>query len=86
MAQAEKLYAEVATNWPQGAYTVMANERLADLKRPTTKAMYDAFAKFDPKPVFSAPADKPEFSEKNVPKEDAAPAKNTPEKKDAKGK
>jgi hypothetical protein len=70
IAQAEKLYAEVVANWPQGAFAAAASERLADLKRPATKELYDAFAKFDPKPVFAAPSDKPEFDEKNLPKED----------------
>jgi hypothetical protein len=86
IAQAEQLYAEVVANWPEGAYTAAAGERLADLKRPATKELYDAFAKFDPKPAFSAPADKPEFDESSLPKEEMPPAAGKTPKSETKDK
>lgn len=60
--QAESLYNEVVTKWPKGAYAAVAQERVKDLKRPTTMKFYDEFRKFDPKPAFSAePGERPEF-------------------------
>lgn len=78
---AEKLYAEVATQWPEGTYAEAASRRLADLKRPATKELYDRFAQFDPKPAFSAPDEKPEFDMSNLPEEgDTVDDENTDEK------
>jgi len=53
LVAAEKLYAEVAAKWSQGAYAAAANRRAADLKHPATKRFYDDFAQFDPQPAFS---------------------------------
>ena len=65
---AEKLYAEVSAQWPQGAYAVAANQRLSDLKKPATKTMYDRFSNFDPKTAFSAmPGERPKFEMDSLP-------------------
>ncbi len=73
LKQAEKLYAEVVSTWPHGAFAEAAQQRLDDLKRPETKRIYDRFAKFDPKPAFSSePAERPAFDMNSLPRE--APA------------
>jgi hypothetical protein len=51
LVEALQLYEDVAKT-PNGAYTAAAQQRADDLKRPGTKALYDRFAQFDPKPVF----------------------------------
>jgi hypothetical protein len=50
LPEAQKRYAEVVEKWPDGPYGVLASRRLADLKRTSTKELYDRFAKFDPQP------------------------------------
>jgi len=50
---AAQRYEEVGRNWPDGAYAAAAARRLDDLNRASTKAIYDKFAKFDPKPAFT---------------------------------
>jgi hypothetical protein len=74
--QAERLYEEIATKWPNGTFAVAARQRLNDLKRPATKTVYDLFAHFDPKPAFSPqpggkpqPGEKPSFDLNNLPPE-----------------
>ena len=53
-------------------------QRAIDLKRPTTKSMYDQFAHFDPKPAFSdGPGEPPSFEFDSLPKEGPAPAIDT---------
>jgi len=87
LAEAERLYNEVSTRWPQGAFSVAASERLSDLKKPATKTMYDRFAKFDPKPAFSAiPGEKPSFDMNSLPSEGPSPdiKFDSQEKKDKK--
>jgi hypothetical protein len=49
---ANRSYQDVVKNWPHGAYSAAAQQRIDDLKRTETKRMYDDFASFDPKPVF----------------------------------
>ncbi len=87
LAEAEKLYAEITTRWPEGAFSVAANERLSDLKQPGTKTMYDRFEKFDPKPAFSAmPGEKPKFDMDSLPSDGPSPdiKYESQEKKDKK--
>jgi len=50
---AMKSYEGVVKNWPDTTYARLAERRLEDLKRPATKAFYDRFAKFDPRPAYS---------------------------------
>lgn len=73
LGPAEKLYEEIAAKWPGGAYSAAASQRLADLKRPATKRLYDQFARFDPKPAFSgALGERPSFDPNSLPSD--APA------------
>jgi hypothetical protein len=68
---AEKLYAEVNSRWPAGAYAAAASQRMGDLKRPSTKEMYVQFAKFDPKPAFTPElGKKPDFDMNSLPEEE----------------
>jgi hypothetical protein len=69
LQQAERLYEEVAAKTPNGAFTVAASQRLADLKRPATKTFYDGFRKFDPKPAFSKSNNQLEFDANSLPAE-----------------
>jgi hypothetical protein len=70
---ASKLYQQMAADWPDGAYAAAAANRLADLQKPATKAMYDRFAKFDPKPAFldepGTPGQRPPFKVEDLPEE-----------------
>lgn len=50
-----KFYTEVTTEWPDTVYAQMSSRRLDDLKRVSTKEVYDKFARFDPKPTFTQP-------------------------------
>ena len=49
--KAIQTYEEQLAAWPDGPYAASATRRLADLKRDETKAFYDKFAAFDPKPA-----------------------------------
>lgn len=51
--KAKELYKKVTTNWPDGPFGEISANRLKNLQQPATKAFYDRFAKFDPKPAFS---------------------------------
>ena len=51
LKEASRLYQEVATKWPHGAYVAEAKQRIGDLKNRETKLMYDDFAKFNPTPA-----------------------------------
>jgi tetratricopeptide (TPR) repeat protein len=51
-----KFYTEVTTQWPDTVYAQMSTRRLDDLKRVSTKEVYDKFARFDPKPAFNQPS------------------------------
>jgi len=66
-------YEQIPRDWPQGAYVEASRRRLEDLKRPSTRAMYDRFAKFDPKPAFSdapgTPGQRPAFDLENLPED-----------------
>ena len=50
-----KFYTDVTTDWPDTVYAQMSSRRLDDLKRVSTKEVYDKFARFDPKPTFPQP-------------------------------
>jgi hypothetical protein len=70
LASAERLYEEVVTTWPRGAFASAASQRAIDLKRPATKRLYDDFRNFEPKPVFSGtPGERPAFDFDSLPKE-----------------
>ena len=78
LESAEKLYQEVAAQWPDGAYAGASTKRAADLNRPATKKFYDDFRDFDPKPAFAAPDDQPEFDLSNLPEEGSISTPETP--------
>jgi tetratricopeptide (TPR) repeat protein len=62
LEEATQLYKELTTEWPDTVFAKISLQRLEDLKRASTKEIYDQFAKFDPKPVFSQqPGEKPSF-------------------------
>ena len=71
--QAEQLYEEVASKTPGGAFTAAAAQRLADLKRPATKRLYDQLAHFEPRPPLSPePGGRPDFDLNSLPSEPSA--------------
>lgn len=78
LGKAAESYSEVTKNWPRGAFADMARQRLADLKKPSTKAFYDAFAKFVPKPAPSegpgVPGKRPKFDLDSIPDDGTKPA------------
>jgi hypothetical protein len=47
--KARSQYEDVVTNWPDGAFSAQAKQRLADLDKPATKQFYDWFAKQEPR-------------------------------------
>ena len=78
LSEAEKLYAQVTSRWPKGAFAEVATDRADDLKRRSTKEFYDKFKSFDPKPAYSSDSkgseQPPAFETKSLP--------NEPEKSD----
>lgn len=57
--KAVETYQTLVEKWPNGAYTEVGKQRLADLQRPATKQFYDKFAQYDPKPAFTEQPDTP---------------------------
>jgi tetratricopeptide (TPR) repeat protein len=53
LSKAIEQYRKVVQDWPDGTYAVIAQRRLMDLEKPSTKAFYDQFAKYEPKPPVS---------------------------------
>ena len=51
LQKAVETYQELVDTWPNGPYAERASARLEDLNREETKAFYDQFAQFDPKPA-----------------------------------
>ncbi len=47
--KARAQYEAVEANWPDGAFSTQAKQRLADLDKASTKQFYDWFAKQEPK-------------------------------------
>ena len=50
---AKQLYSEMVSQWPNGAFTAAAKQRLADFKDPETKLMFASLHKYEPKGGFS---------------------------------
>jgi predicted negative regulator of RcsB-dependent stress response len=66
--QAIQRYEEVVKDWPEGTFAPLAQQRLDDLKRKSTKVFYDEFAKYDPKPAYSDnPGKGPAFDSSSLP-------------------
>jgi tetratricopeptide (TPR) repeat protein len=68
---ARQHYRELLDRWPDGAFSGLAKDRLADLDRKTTKEFYDWFARQSPKPEPpqgpGVPGEKPPFDLSKVP-------------------
>lgn len=79
-----KAYGDLVERWPKGTYHEIANERIADLKSKSTRAFYDKFAKYDPKPALAnepgTPGKKPAFDINTLP--DSPATKPADAKKD----
>ncbi|HWB11176.1 MAG TPA: hypothetical protein VG826_18250 [Pirellulales bacterium] len=77
---ARQKYRELLDRWPEGAFSSMAKERLADLDRKTTKEFYDWFAKQSPKakpPIGPGlPGEKPPFDLGKLPDQIFEPGVN----------
>ncbi|HUU21605.1 MAG TPA: hypothetical protein VM389_03635, partial [Phycisphaerae bacterium] len=83
-------YRGVLNLWPTGTYAAMAQKRLEDLQRPSTRIFYDDFAKWEPRPPLAdepgvpgvgpstdltVPDDRPVFTPTDPTKPDAGGAK-----------
>jgi predicted negative regulator of RcsB-dependent stress response len=68
---ARQKYRELLDRWPEGAFSAMANQRLADLDRKATREFYDWFAKQSPKvkppPGPGIPGERPAFDLDKLP-------------------
>jgi hypothetical protein len=54
LEQAVELYKEISTRWHDGAFAEAAAHRLEYLQQPTTKAFFDRFAQFNPRPALTS--------------------------------
>lgn len=65
LEQAAGLYEQVLQQWPKGAYSAVATNRLRDIQRRATRAFYDRLASYEPKGRFiedsGLPTGKPAF-------------------------
>jgi hypothetical protein len=75
LPEATSTYSQVKTDWPDTVFDQMASRRLDDLKRISTKELYDKFARFEPRPSFNQPQKSRSDLEK-IP--DEGPVYNTP--------
>lgn len=48
--EARRLYGQLLERWPDSAFAIDAERRIADLERSPTKRFYDWFARQDPRP------------------------------------
>jgi predicted negative regulator of RcsB-dependent stress response len=82
---ARQKYRELLDRWPEGAFSAMAKDRLADLDRKTTKEFYDWFAKQSPKVKVplgpGIPGEKPPFDLDKLPDQIFDPGLNFDGKK-----
>ena len=80
LEQAAGLYEQVLQQWPKGAYSTVAANRLRDIQRRSTREFYDRLASYEPKGRFiegpGLPTDKPTFDPNSL-REDS-PVFNTP--------
>jgi tetratricopeptide (TPR) repeat protein len=69
LEDARKQYHTLLERWPNGAFSALAKDRLADLDRKATKDFYDWFAKQAPqtKPKAGLPGQKPAFDLDKLP-------------------
>jgi tetratricopeptide (TPR) repeat protein len=57
--KAIQTYQELIDKWPEGTYAEEGRHRLEDLKRPSTRQLYDRLAKFEPRKSTSGFSDEP---------------------------
>ncbi len=77
-------YEQVVKEWPDACFAAVAQQRLDDLKRKSTKIFYDEFAKYDPKPAYSdSPGKRPLFDASSLP--DNPPGQKRPTALEDKG-
>ena len=73
-------YQGLVDKWPEGTYSTVAAARVEDLQSPATRAWYDQFANFNPKPSVlegpGIPGQRPEFDLDSLP--DDAPIFDAP--------
>jgi predicted negative regulator of RcsB-dependent stress response len=60
LEEAIRRYEEVERTWPNGVFAQAAAERAWDLKRRTTRDMYDRFVKYDPRATSATESKPPE--------------------------
>jgi predicted negative regulator of RcsB-dependent stress response len=84
LPQAIEKYEQVVKEWGGGTFAPLAQQRLDDLKRKSSKVFYDEFAKYDPKPAYSDnPGKGPAFDASALP--DNPSVRPGPAKADDKG-
>lgn len=71
LVKAQEGYERLLKRWPEGAYAMMAQQRLLDIQKQSTKQFADKFAQYDPKPAPSEgpgkPGVRPDFNLENLP-------------------
>jgi predicted negative regulator of RcsB-dependent stress response len=68
LPKAIERYEQVVKEWPDATFSALAQQRLDDLQRKSTKVFYDEFAKYDPKPAYSDnPGKGPLFDASSLP-------------------
>lgn len=80
LAEATKLYEKVQQRWPNSVFAVQAQDRLRDLAKQSTKAMYDRLATYDPRPALSPSGSQPLFNPGDplLPPAEPAPSSSLP--------
>lgn len=59
LPEATKLYEQIRQRWPNSIFAAQAQDRLRDLGKQSTKAMYDRLATYDPRPAFTPSGSQP---------------------------
>ncbi len=59
LSEATKLYEQVRQRWPNSIFALQAQDRLRDLGKQSTKAMYDRLATYDPRPALTPSGSRP---------------------------
>ncbi len=81
LKEAQQRYQELTEKWPQGSYAAVANARLKDLQKKSTKDWYDRFVSYTPTPSYSGgdsegPIKPLDFENWDLLREEAPPAKS----------
>ena len=80
LAEATKLYEQVRQRWPNSVFAIQAQDRLRDLGKQSTKAMYDRLATYDPRPALTPSGSRPLFNPGDplVPPSEPSPSGSLP--------